>query len=126
MAALTNDYQNCELLNLKYGSGGRGPFVVRQEGTPPGSVTFQPERFLLKKDGTWVINLAVFPLSEKDKEQFLFENAAEAMQLLAELRGDPLVDARLPSGTSVEQLKAAAQSTLTGIWARMQNATRES
>lgn len=125
MATLTNNYQNCELLNLKYGSGGRGPFIVRQEGTPPNSVTFQSERFLLRKDGVWVINLAVFPLSEKDKEQFLFESSAEAMQLLAELRGDPIVEAALPAGTSVEQLKAAAQSTISGIWARMQNAKRE-
>ncbi len=126
MATITNNYQNCELLNLKYGSGGRGPFVVRQDGTPPGSVTFQPERFLLRKDGAWVLNLAVFALSEKDKEQFLFESSAEAMQLLSELRGEPVVEAALPAGTSIEQLKSAAQSTISGIWARMQNATRES
>jgi hypothetical protein len=125
MATLTNNYQSCELLNLKYGSGGRGPFIIRQEGTPPGSITLQSERFLLRKDGTWVINLAVFPLSEKDKEQFLFENASEAVQLLEELRGEPMVEAALPSGTSVEQLKAAAQSTITGLWARMQTAKRE-
>ncbi|HSI65418.1 MAG TPA: hypothetical protein VLE43_19990 [Candidatus Saccharimonadia bacterium] len=125
MATLTNSYQNCELLNLRYGSGGRGPFIVRQDGTPPGSVTFQQERFLLRKDGTWVISLAVYPLSEKEKEQFLFESSAEAMQLLEELRGEPLVEAGLPKGISVEQLKAAAQSTITGIWARMQNAKRE-
>jgi hypothetical protein len=125
MATLTNSYQNCELLNLKYGSGGRGPFIVRQEGTAPGSMTFQTERFLLRKDGTWVINLAVFTLSDKDKEQFLFESTAEAMQLLEELRGEPNVEAALPAGASVEQLKAAAQSTISGIWARMQGAKRE-
>lgn len=124
MATISNNYQNCELLNLAYGSGGRGPFILRQEGTPPGSMTFQPERFLLRKDGTWVVNLAVFPLSEKDKEQFLFESAAEAMQLLEELRGEPMVESALPAGTSAEQLKAAAQSTLSGIWARMQSAKR--
>ena len=54
MAALTNSYHNCELLNLGHGPNGRGPFVIRQEGTPPGSMTFQPDRFLLRKDGTWV------------------------------------------------------------------------
>lgn len=125
MATITNNYQNCELLNLKFGPGGRGPFIVRQEGTPPGSMTFQNENFLLRKDGTWVINLAVFPLSEKDKEQFLFDSSAEAMQLLEELRGEPMVEAALPSGISVEQLKAAAHSSITGLWARMQNAKRD-
>ena len=122
MATISNSYQHCELLNLRFGPGGRGPFIVRQEGTPPGTTTFQTERFLLRKDGTWVVNLAVFPLSEKDKEQFLFESSAEAMQLLEELRGQPMVEASLPTGVSVEQLKAAAQSTISGIWARMQNA----
>jgi hypothetical protein len=125
MATITNHYQNCELLNLKYGPGGRGPFIVRQEGTPPGSTTFQPERFLLRKDGVWVLNLAVFALTEKEKEQFVFESSAEAMQLLDELRGEPIVESALPAGSSIEQLKSAAQSSISGLWARMQNAKSE-
>ncbi len=125
MAALTNNYQNCELLNLKYGSQGKGPFFVRQDGTPPGSMTFQAQRFLLRRDGIWVLNLAVFSLSEKEKEQFLFESTAEALQLLAELRGEPVVETAIPADTSLEQLSVAAQSTISGIWARMQNAQRE-
>lgn len=125
MPALTNNYQNCELLNLKYGSQGKGPFMVRQDATRPGSMTFKAERFLLRKDGVWVLNLAVFSKSEKEKEQFLFESAGEAIQLLAELRGEPIAETSLPEGTSIEQLQAAAQSTITGIWARMQNAQTE-
>lgn len=122
MPALTNSYHNCELLNLGHGPNGRGPFVIRQEGTPPGSMTFQPDVFLLRKDGAWVLNLAVFALPEKDKEQFLFTTSAEAMVLLDSLTGDPVVEAGLPPGKSLEELKAAAQATITGLWCRMRDA----
>jgi hypothetical protein len=122
MAALTNNYNHCQLLNLGYGPKGRGPFVVRQQGSAPGSMTFSDETFLLRKDGAWVINLAVFALPEKDKEQFIYQTSGEAMQLMSDLVGEPVVEAGLPKGTSVEQLKAAAQTTLTGIWGKIRQA----
>ncbi|WP_050028739.1 hypothetical protein [Verrucomicrobium sp. BvORR034] len=122
MATLTNSYHNCEILNLGYGPGGRGPFIVRQEASAPGSMTLQLDRFLLRKDGTWVLNLAVFALTEKEKEDFLYENTGAVVALLSELAGDPLVDTSLPEGTSIEKLKAAAQSTITGLWGKISRA----
>ncbi|MEZ0276807.1 MAG: hypothetical protein ACAH88_18000 [Roseimicrobium sp.] len=122
MPALTNNYQSCELLNLGYGPGGRGPFLIRQEGSTPGSTTFQQERFLLRKDGTWVINLAVFTLSEKEQAQFLYDSSADALSVLDSLRGDPVVESAIPEGKSMEELRAAAQTTITGLWGRIQNA----
>lgn len=122
MATLTNSYHNCEILNLGYGPGGRGPFIVRQEASAPGSMTLQLDRFLLRKDGTWVLNLAVFALTEKEKEDFLYENTGVVVALLSELAGDPLVDTSLPEGTSIEKLKAAAQSTITGLWGKISRA----
>ncbi len=122
MAALTNSHHNCELLNLGHGPKGRGPFIVRQEGTPPRSTTFQPDRYLLRKYGTWVLNLAVFALADKDKDQFLYSTSAEAMMLLDSLIGEPLVEASLPPGKSVEELKAAAQKTISGLWCSIRDA----
>ena len=122
MPALTNNYQSCELLNLGYGPGGRGPFLIRQEGSAPGSTTFQQERFLLRKDGTWVINLAVFTLSEKEQAQFLYDSSADALSVLDSLRGDPVVESAIPEGKSMEELRAAAQTTISGLWGRIQNA----
>ena len=123
MATLTNHYVSCKLLNLGYGPKGRGPFVVRQEGTPPGSTTFEVDPFLLRKDGTWVINLAVFALSDKEKEEFFFPTSAEAIALLEGLVGDPVVESALPSGKSRAELKNAAQSTITGLWAKIREAS---
>jgi hypothetical protein len=122
MPTISNNYQACELLNLASNAGGRGPFVVRQVGSPPGSVTFEQDRYLLRKDGTWVINLAVFALSEKEKGEFLFPTSAEALSVLNGLSGEPVVQTRLPEGKSREELKAAAQNTLTGIWGQMHSA----
>ncbi|TLD72094.1 hypothetical protein FEM03_05040 [Phragmitibacter flavus] len=85
-------------------------------------MTLKQDRFLLRKDGTWVINLAVFVLSEAEKEQFLYNDAAEAVMLLDGLSGDPVIEADLPSGKSIEELTAAAQTTITGLWGRIQNA----
>jgi len=122
MAALTNHYQNCQLLNLGLGPKGRGPFVVRQEGTPPGSATFEVDSYLLRKDGTWVINLAVFALPDKEKEQFFFPTSGEAIQLLDRLTGEPRVESDLPKGKSVAELKSAAQATISGLWGRIRDA----
>jgi hypothetical protein len=122
MATITNNFRNCELLNLGYGPKGRGPFVVRQEGSAPGSMTLRQDRFLLRKDGTWVLNLAVFALPEKEKEQFLYATSTEVLNVLDGLTGTPLVEADLPPGKSFEELRVAAESTLTGIWGRIRNA----
>lgn len=122
MATLTNNYNNCQLLNLGYAPGGRGPFIVRQEASVPGSMTFDREAFLLRKDGTWVLNLAVFVLPDKDKEQFFFGSTAEVMELLQGLVGDAKFEAGLPAGKSVAELKTAAQSTLTGLWGKIREA----
>jgi hypothetical protein len=122
MPTITNNYQNCQLLNLGYGPKGRGPFIVRQDGSPPGSLTFEQDRFLLRKDGTWVLNLAVFALSEKEKESFFYETSADALNVLNSLSGDPVVQAGLPAGKSREELKAAAQTTATGLWGRIRDA----
>jgi hypothetical protein len=122
MKKLSNRYEQCELLNLGYGPKGRGPFVVRQDGYPPGSTTLKADRFLLRKDGTWVLNLAVFALPEEEKEKFIYESRADAVKALQALKGDPVIEENLPAGRGLEDLKAAAQGTLTGLWGRIQSA----
>lgn len=111
---------NCSTLGT--GLKRRGPFVVRQDGYAPGSMTFKEDRFLLRKDGTWVLNLIVFALPETEKEQFFFDTSAEAITLLDGLPGDPVVEETLPADKSIEELKRAAESTLTGLWGRIRSA----
>jgi hypothetical protein len=54
MRIVTDDYQDFQLLNLGTNKNGHGPYVIRQDGVPPGSSSSQEDRFLLRKDGTWI------------------------------------------------------------------------
>ena len=122
MRILTNAYQDCELLNLGFNKNGRGPYVIRQDGIPPDSLEAQEDRFLLRKDGTWVLNITVYTLSEKEQEQFIFQDAAELYATVEKLYGKPVVEAALPPGKSRAELLAAINTTISKVWSRMREA----
>ena len=123
MRILSNDYKDCELLNLGTNKSGHGPYVIRQDGVPPGSSSSQEDRFLLRKDGTWVLNITAFTLPEKEQEQqFVFQNAAELYATIQELGGNPVVEAALPPGKSRAELNAAIETTISKVWSRMREA----
>jgi len=123
MGLLTNDITACEILNLETGPNRRGPYVVRQDGVAPRGTSMKSFRFLLRKDGTWVNNLAVFVLPEEEQEaQFTFESVAEVYALASRLGGTPRAEAALPEGKSQEELLAAAKSTTSRVWKRIQSA----
>lgn len=122
MSAISNDYQSCQLLNLGYGLHGRGPFAIRQAGTVAGGTILDEQCFYLRKDGTWVLNLTFFTLSEDDRAQFIYETAAEAVERLESLSGGPVIDTSLPADKSVEEIKRAAQAGMSGLWGRIRSA----
>src|SRR6266481_3482922 len=103
MRTLTNDYNDCELLNLGYNTNGHGPYVVR-------------------KDGTWVLNVTVLTLPEKEQEQFIFQNAAELYATVEDLGGKPVVEDALPVGKSRAELDAAIETTISKVWSRINEA----
>lgn len=122
MPAISNDYTRCEMLNLGSAPGGRGPFAIRQEGSAPGSMTLQQERFLLRHDGVWVMNLCVLGLPEKEQEKFLYATSTDVMQALEKLTGDPVVDDKLPEGKSKAELMAEIENTASRILSGLRNA----
>jgi hypothetical protein len=99
-----------------------GPYVIRQDGIPPGSLEAQEDRFLLRKDGIWVLNITVYTLSEKEQEQFIFQDAAELYATVEKLYGKPVVEAALPPGKSRVELLAAINTTIFKVWSRMRAA----
>ena len=99
MRILTNDYNDCKLLNLATNKNGHGPYVIRQDCVQPGSSSSQEDRFLLRKDGTWVLNITAFTLPEKEQEQqFIFQNAAELYATVQELGGETRSGGCIASG----------------------------
>ena len=120
MRILTNDYNDCELLNLGTNQSGHGPYVIRQDGVPPGSPSSQEDRFLLRKDGTRVLNITAFTLREKEQDQqFIFQNAAELYATVQELGGNPVVEDALPPGKSRAELNAAIETTISRVWSQI-------
>jgi hypothetical protein len=77
--------------------------LVRQEGYLPGSTDFTPQRFLLQKDGRWLLNLAFIMLSDAEQQAQLFHSLKDVLTLLNELATQPVqADAALPEGVSSE------------------------
>jgi hypothetical protein len=122
MRTLTNDYNDCELLNLGYNRNGHGPYVVRQDGVAPESLRTQEDRFYLRKDGTWVLNVTALTLPEKEQEQFIFENAAELYATVQDLGGKPVVEDTLPPGKSRAELDATIETSISKLWGRINEA----
>lgn len=107
MAALSNDPARCEVMNLGWAHGGHGPYLVRQEGYEPGSSTFKPQRFILQKDGRWLLNLTFVMLPEAEQEAQLFHSLTEVLKLLDELSSMPVrASADLPASASAEEILA--------------------
>ena len=107
MAALSNDPARCEVMNLAWSPNGHGPYLVRQEGYEPGSSTFKAQRFILQKDGRWLLNLAFVMLPEAEQEAQLFHHLSDVLILLDRLAAQPVqADATLPAGTSPDEIFA--------------------
>lgn len=122
MRTLNNDFKCCELLNLRYNPNGRGPYVVQQTGIAPDATTLREDPFLLRKDGTWVLNFAVFVLpAEEQESNFLYRDIAEAMDMLQNLRGKLRVEEKWPKGKSEAEILADMQSTSSRIFSRIRD-----
>ena len=107
MSALCNDPARCEVMSLGYGPQGHGPYLVRQEGYEPDSSTFKPQRFILQKDGRWLLNLAFVMLPEAEQEAQLFHSLTEVLLLFDEIASQPVrADASLPAGANADEILA--------------------
>ena len=113
MRILTNRYRDCELLNLGSNKNGRGPYVLRQDGVPPDSLHGREDRFLLRKDGTWVLNITEFTLPDQDAEMY---------STVEKLFGKPVLEDALPPGKSRAELLTAIETTISKVWSRMREA----
>ena len=80
------------------------------------------ELFLLRHDGVWVLNLAVFALTEAEQQRFLYATAVDVMKALDSLTGDPVVEDKLPEGVSRNELLAGAETTASRILSGLRNA----
>lgn len=111
MPALTHDPARCEVMNLGWGPHGHGPYLVRQEGYVSGASDLRPQRFILQRDGLWLLNLAFVLLPEAEQERQLFHSLTEVLLFLDGLSGKPVrADAVLPPGITEAEILAQFES----------------
>ena len=124
MAALSNDPARCEVMNLGWGPQGHGPYLVRQEGFVPGGTDFRLQRFILQKDGRWLINLAFVMLTEAEQEAQLFHDLNDVLRFLDDLSAKPLkADGKLSPEANPEEILARFEQCTRRILRGMRNCT---
>ena len=105
MPALTNDPGRCEVMNLRYGPRGHGPYLIRQEGYAPGGTDFTPQRFILLKKGCWMRNLVFGMLTEPEQERNVLHDLGEVVRLLDSIASMPVVvEGALPVGVDEAEI----------------------
>lgn len=108
MPAISHSVDQFKLVNLGYLRGGKGPYVLRQDGHAPGSMTLEQHRFYLLDDGSWMINYAFFLLPEEEQEKHLFGSLQEVFDAIDDLAGKKVVvNDKLPEGATKEKILAS-------------------
>jgi hypothetical protein len=99
--ALTNDFSSCRLIRLDIADP-KSPLVVMQEGYAPGDPTCRMRMFYLQRDGFWIDEIARSTRPDSEAGEVVFETAAEALKLLSQLFGKPLIRELPVSASDVE------------------------
>ena len=107
--ALTNDAKDCKLTKLD-SNDPKSPYVIMQEGYAPGDPTCRMCLFYLQRDGFWIDEIARSTRPDREAGEVVFENSAEAMQVLAGLFGKPLVRSLPVSKADTEAYLARMKS----------------
>lgn len=115
--ALTNDYNDCQLIKLDP-QDPKSPLVIMQEGYSPSDPTCRMRLFYLQRDGFWIDEIARSTQPDSEAGEVVFETSTEAIRLLSGLFGKPLVRelpvteadiqtymARVKGGSPVELLR---------------------
>jgi hypothetical protein len=87
---ITNSFQDVRLGSLAHWSRAGdfsphdpgGPYVVTQEGYDPDDAKLTPDEFILRRSGEWLSLSLFFQMPEPDRADFVFQTAAEAMQIM--------------------------------------------
>lgn len=109
MRQLTNDYNDCKLVNLEPNSPA-GPYVVSQIGYDPEDPRMTDQLFILQCDGTWIDQIAHSTLPPEERFHIIFDTLPEVIAALSQISGKPSIVRREVSETELRQYLAALQS----------------
>ena len=102
---LTNAYQDIQLFDLELNESGKGPYLVRQVGYPPGYTEMKVDPYILQNDGVWIISYHFATLPPAEQRKRLFQSRRELIELLEKIgaREVECIDT-LPEGLSNEEV----------------------
>ena len=127
MKKLTNSYRDMEMINLSWGPGGKGPYLVRQLAYAPSDQTFTDQPFILQNDGTWILSYHLACLPEAEQESRLFPSIEEMTAVIDEIGSkDPVVIDCLPEGVTNEEALGRFKASAARVFQRMKTAKAES
>ena len=106
---LTNDPRECQLLKLD-ANDPTSPLVVAQEAYAPADVTFRTRVFYLQRDGVWIDEIARSTVVQHELAHIIFDTAADALQLLGSLTGDPVIRELAVTEADIQSYIARVQS----------------
>lgn len=123
MPALINSYLACHLYNIDPDDRADGPFLITQEAFDPADETMVNTVFLLRRDGTWIDEMAQVLLPDEIRFLVFFDSAGEAAEAMENLAGEPRIERH---ALTVDDLRARVAELQGGgyITVRMQVAER--
>jgi hypothetical protein len=91
MRTITNNYRDCQILNLGTGAD-RGPYLVTQTGVAPTDPLPKTRMFVLRPDGRWVdFNAYVCQGKPEVLDEIVFPSLPKVIEAFGRLMGRPQV-----------------------------------
>ena len=126
MKKLTNSHHDFHMINLSWGSGGKGPYLVRQVGYVPSDETLTDKPFMLQKDGSWILTYHIACLPEDEQEKRLFSSIDEMFAVIDQIGiQEVVVIDCLPEGVTDEEALRRYKSSMTRMLQRMRESKAE-
>lgn len=122
MQALANDYRFCDLYHIDEQNHENGPFVIAQEAFDPEDELMMNTVFLLRRDGTWIDEMAQPLIPEERRYLVFYDSSAEAAMALERLVGPVVIERH---ALSVADLRARVTSLQGGGYISMRVALAE-
>lgn len=89
--ALSNNYDDCEVLNLEPDDPRHGPFVVTQNAVDTEDPQQRENMYLLRRDGAWIEYATHALTPESERVPIAFDGLVEIIRLMEELPRQPKV-----------------------------------
>jgi hypothetical protein len=87
--SLSNNYIDCQILNLDATDPRHGPFVVTQDSVDSDDPQQRTNMYLLRRDGSWVEYTTYALMAESERVPVAFDSMGDITRLMQDLPSKP-------------------------------------